>query len=56
VLQSQAQRNPMFLNLLSWPSETYREDFYASEHYHVIQQILYAAGVPRIFRLEPMGN
>ena len=45
----------MFLNLLSWPGETYREDFYADENYQNIVGQLNNAGILRILKLEPVS-
>lgn len=47
-------QGPMFFNLLSWPGEIYREDFYASEHYHHLQGLLNSTGVLRILKLDPI--
>ena len=44
----------MFLNLLSWPGETYREDFYADESYRSLQSQLNDAGVLHILKLDPI--
>ncbi len=49
-----AGQRPMFLNLLSWPSETYREDFYTNEHYRNMQGLLNSAGFVRILKLDPL--
>jgi quinol monooxygenase YgiN len=49
-----AGQGPMFFNLLSWPGETYREDFYSNESYRSMQGLLNSAGVVRIVRLELM--
>jgi len=49
-----AGQGPMFFNLLSWPGETYREDFYANESYRFMQGLLNSAGVVRIVKLELM--
>lgn len=48
------QQRPMFLNLLSWPSETYQEDFYAHEQYRHLQELLNRAGFVRILKLDPL--
>lgn len=47
-------QNPIFLNLLSWPGETYREDFYTHESYRSLQGLLNSAGVLRILKLDPI--
>ena len=44
----------MFLNLLSWPGETYREDFSTDESYQSIQSQLHTAGVVRTLKLDPI--
>jgi hypothetical protein len=44
----------MFLNLLSWPGETYREDFYADESYQSLHHQLSDAGMLRILKLDPV--
>ncbi|MEO7022243.1 MAG: hypothetical protein ABI234_18995 [Ktedonobacteraceae bacterium] len=49
-----AGQRPMFLNLLSWPSETYQEDFYTNEHYRNMQGLLNSAGFVRILKLDPL--
>lgn len=43
-----------FLNLLSWPSETAREEFYADQQYKALTSYLSKVGVVRIFALEPV--
>ncbi len=52
--QRPAGQRPMFLNLLSWPSETYRADFYAHEQYRSIQGLLNNAGFVRVLKLDPL--
>jgi hypothetical protein len=42
-----------FLNLLSWPSETAREEFYADQQYKALTSYLSRVGLVRIFALEP---
>ncbi|MGH2507400.1 MAG: hypothetical protein ACRDHZ_08365 [Ktedonobacteraceae bacterium] len=49
-----AGQRPMFLNLLSWPSEAYQEDFYAHEQYQRRQELLNSAGFMRILKLDPL--
>lgn len=44
----------MFFNLLSWPGEVYREDFYANESYHYLQGLLNSTGVLRVLNLDPI--
>lgn len=48
------QQRPMFLSLLSWPSEAHQEDFYAQEQYRRIQERLNSAGFVRILQLDPL--
>ena len=43
-----------FLNVLSWPGETQRKDFYADQHYKAISGFLSSVGVMRILALEPL--
>jgi len=42
-----------FLNLLSWPGETQRKDFYADQNYKVITGLLSSVGVVRLLLLDP---
>jgi hypothetical protein len=49
-----ATQGSIFLNLLSWPSETYRKDFYADEGALSVQKLITATGVLRVLKLEPM--
>lgn len=51
---SSFQKNPLFLNLLSWPNETCREEFYADPNYKAISGHLSSAGVVRVMMLEPV--
>lgn len=44
----------LFFNLLIWPGETYREDFYANESYQHLQGLLKSAGALRILKLDPI--
>lgn len=48
------QQGTMFFNLLSWPGEHYREDFYANENYQSIQGLLSRTGIVHIFTLDPL--
>jgi hypothetical protein len=43
-----------FLNLLSWPGETQRKDFYADQNYKAINGFLSSVGVVRVLALDPM--
>ncbi len=42
-----------FLNVLSWPGETQRNDFYADQHYKAMSGFLSSVGVMRVLALEP---
>ena len=46
--------NSNFLNLLSWPDETQRKDFYADQNYKAISGFLSSVGVVRVLALDPM--
>ena len=46
--------NPNFLNLLSWPSEKQRKDFYADQTYKALSGFLSSVGVVRILALDPV--
>lgn len=48
------QHGPTFLNLLSWPSDTEREEFYADSHYQAIHRFISTIGTIQILPLEPM--
>jgi hypothetical protein len=43
-----------FLNVLSWPGDTQRKDFYADQHYTAISGFLSSVGVMRMLSLEPL--
>ena len=43
-----------FLNVLSWPAETQRKDFYADQNYKAITGFLSSVGVMRVLALDPM--
>jgi hypothetical protein len=43
-----------FLNLLSWPGETQRRDFYADQNYQAISGFLRSVGVMRVVVLDPL--
>jgi hypothetical protein len=42
-----------FLNLLSWPGEMQRKDFYTDQHYKAISGFLSSIGVVRVLALDP---
>jgi quinol monooxygenase YgiN len=42
-----------FLNLLSWPGETQRREFYADQNYKAISGFLSSLGIVRVFALDP---
>jgi hypothetical protein len=44
----------VFLNLLSWPGETHRQDFYADQNYKAINTVLKSMGVVRVLALDPL--
>ena len=46
--------NSNFLNVLSWPGETQRKDFYADQSYKAISGFLSSVGVVRMLALDPM--
>ena len=43
-----------FLNVLSWPGETQRKDFYTDQNYKAISGFLSSVGVVRVLALDPM--
>jgi hypothetical protein len=43
-----------FMNLLSWPGETQRKDFYADRNYKAISGFLSSVGVIRVLALDPL--
>jgi heme-degrading monooxygenase HmoA len=43
-----------FLNLLSWPGETQRKDFYTDQNYKAISGFLSSVGVVRALALDPL--
>jgi len=43
-----------YLNVLSWPGETQRKDFYADQSYKAISGFLSSVGVVRILALDPL--
>jgi hypothetical protein len=45
---------PMFLNLLSWPDETNREEFYVDPDYQAISRFLSGVGTVQVLHLEPL--
>lgn len=48
------QRPLIFLNLLSWPGEVQREDFYADPDYKALRSFLSSVGTIRILELDPL--
>lgn len=48
------QSGSIFLNLLSWASETDREEFYADPDYKAIKRFLSTIGIVQVLALEPM--
>jgi hypothetical protein len=46
--------NPNFLNLLSWPGEIQRKDFYADQNYKALSGFLSSVGVVRVLALDPV--
>lgn len=44
----------VFLNILSWPTETQRYDFYADQNYKAINTVLSSMGAVRILALDPL--
>ena len=42
-----------FLNLLSWPGETQRREFYADQNYKAISSFLSSLGIVRVLTLDP---
>ena len=48
------QQGAIFFNLLSWPDERYREDFYANEHYQNMRSLLSRTGMLHTLTLEPL--
>jgi hypothetical protein len=42
-----------FLNLLSWPGEAQRKEFYADQRYKALQSSLNNVGMVRVLALEP---
>ncbi|HEY0752342.1 MAG TPA: hypothetical protein VGD98_00050 [Ktedonobacteraceae bacterium] len=52
--RSSIQPGAIFFNLLSWPDERYREDFYANEHYQNMRGLLNRTGIVHVLTLEPM--
>jgi len=45
---------PIFLNMLSWPDETNREEFYVDPDYQAISRFLSGVGTIQILQLEPL--
>ncbi len=46
--------NPNFLNLLSWPGEAQRKDFYADQNYKALSGFLSSVGVVQVLALDPV--
>lgn len=51
---SSIQQGAIFFNLLSWPDERYREDFYANEHYQNMSGLLSRTGMVHVLTLDPL--
>lgn len=43
-----------FLNLLSWPGEMQRQEFYINQNYKAISSLLNSMGVVRVLALDPL--
>lgn len=52
--RSSIQQGAIFFNLLSWPDERYREDFYASEEYQNMRSLLNRTGMMHTLALDPL--
>jgi hypothetical protein len=50
----QQYQYPIFLNLLSWPGESYRDDFYAQESNRHLQGLLNSVGRSYTLKLDPI--
>jgi hypothetical protein len=48
------KQGTMFFNLLSWPGERYREDFYANEHAQNVQSLLNRTAIVHSMTLDPI--
>jgi hypothetical protein len=48
------RQGAIFFNLLSWPDERYREDFYADEQYKQMRSLLNRTGMMHILTLDPL--
>jgi quinol monooxygenase YgiN len=48
------KQGTMFFNLLSWPGERYREDFYTNEHAQSVQGLLNRTAMVHSLTLDPM--
>ena len=44
----------IFLNMVSWPDEANREEFYADQDYQAINRFLNSVGVVQMIKLEPI--
>lgn len=52
--RSSFKQGTMFFNLLSWPGERYREDFYANEHAQNVQSLLNRTAIVHSMTLDPI--
>ncbi len=52
--RSSMQQGAIFFNLLSWPDEHYREDFYANQHYQNTRGLLNRTGMVHVLTLDPL--
>lgn len=52
--RSSIQQGAIFFNLLSWPDERYREDFYADKPYQDMRGLLNRTGMVHALALEPI--
>jgi hypothetical protein len=48
------RQGALFFNLLSWPDERYREDFYANEQYQNMRSLLNRTGMMHVLTLDPL--
>lgn len=52
--RSAIQQGAIFFNLLSWPDERYREDFYANEYHQNTRGLLDRTGMVHVLVLDPI--
>jgi quinol monooxygenase YgiN len=52
AFRSSIQQGTIFFNLLSWPDERYREDFYSNEHYQDMRGLLDRTGIVHVLALD----